>query len=104
MDTETISAFRFRLYWLAAKMTSCIWVAIPVDCIILHWYACGVDRRADGRTVTWLPKFLGWVDYHSLLRLGLGSRALLARVELRYNPLSPNIHIQIICTDLITLS
>ena len=26
-----------------------------------HWYACG----ADGRSVTWLPNFLGWVDYLS---------------------------------------
>ena len=33
-----------------AKITSsCIWVAIPVDWVILHWYACGVDGRSLGR-------------------------------------------------------
>ena len=34
-----------------AKITSsCIWVAIPVDRAILHWFACGANgRRADGR-------------------------------------------------------
>ena len=53
--------------WFPYKITSsCIWVAIPVD-----WYACD----ADGRTVTWLPKFLGWVDYHIFLGKGLRSRA-----------------------------
>ena len=68
-DTETISAFRFRLYWLfnclcfarsgwlrlmamrfPVKITSsCLWVAIPVEWVTLHWYACG----ADGRTFLW---------------------------------------------------
>ena len=39
-----------------AKITSgCIWVAIPVDWVILHWYACG----ADGRSVGVRPR-----DYH----------------------------------------
>ena len=66
-DTETISAVRFRLYWLLlsllykttvtmripAKITSsCIWVAKPVDWVILHWYACGADRRSLGRAVS----------------------------------------------------
>ena len=27
-----------------------IWVAIPVDRVILQWFACGADRRAVGRT------------------------------------------------------
>ena len=78
-DTETISAFRFRLYWLfscsmpykthvamrfPAKITSsCIWVAIPVGWVILHWYACGADGRSFGLfTGSWLPNFLRWVD------------------------------------------
>ena len=26
--------------------SSCIWVAIPVDWVILHWYACGADGRS----------------------------------------------------------
>ena len=31
-----------------AKITSsCIWVAIPVDWIILRWYACGADGRSQ---------------------------------------------------------
>ena len=34
-----------------AKITSsCIWVAIPVDWNILHWYLCGAYGRADTRT------------------------------------------------------
>ena len=27
-----------------------IWVAITVEWVILHWYACGVDGRAGGRS------------------------------------------------------
>ena len=66
-DTRTIFAFLFRLYWLIllyllfktlvamrfpAKVTSsCIWAAIPVDWVILHWYACGADGRSLGRAV-----------------------------------------------------
>ena len=35
-----------------AKMTlSSIWVAIPVDWVILHWCACGADGRSLGRAV-----------------------------------------------------
>ena len=58
--------------WVAmrfpAKITSsCIWVAIPVNWVILHWYACGADRRSvawavGGCMVTWLTNFLKWVD------------------------------------------
>ena len=43
------------------------------------------DVRMDGRTVTWLPKFLEWMDYQILLGMGLFSSALRARVELRCN-------------------
>ena len=51
------------------KITSSgIWVAIPVDWVILHWYACDADGWSGGRCrVTWLPNFLGWVVYHMLL-------------------------------------
>ena len=35
--------------------------------------------RTDGRTVTWLPNFLGWVDYHISLAMGLRPRAREAR-------------------------
>ena len=31
-------------------------------CESKHWYACGADGRLVGRSVTWLPNFLGWVD------------------------------------------
>ena len=31
-------------------------------CESKHWYACGADGRSLGRSVTWLPNFLGWVD------------------------------------------
>ena len=34
-------------------------------CESKHWYACGADRRSLGRSVTWLPNFLEWVDYLS---------------------------------------
>ena len=44
-----------------AKITSsCIWVTIPVDWVISHWYARGADRR-----------FLGWVDYFIFLPMVL---------------------------------
>ena len=31
--------------------SSCIGVAIPVDWVILHWYAFGVDGRSLGRSL-----------------------------------------------------
>ena len=35
-----------------AKITSsCIWIAIPVDWVILYWYACGADGRSLGQSV-----------------------------------------------------
>ena len=62
--------------FLPNKTLSCIWVAIPVDWVILHWYACGADGRSLARwlarcTVTWLPNFLGSVDYYIFLAMGL---------------------------------
>ena len=81
---KTRMAMRFP-----AKITSsCIWVAMPVDWVILHWYACGADGRLVGRTVTWLPKFLEWVDHHIFLGMGLRSRllwALLSSSSSSYN-------------------
>ena len=29
--------------------SSCIWVTIPVDWVVLHSYACGADGRSLGR-------------------------------------------------------
>ena len=58
--------------WLPTKMTSgCIWISIPVDWVILHWYPCDADRQSVRCTDTWLPKFVGWVDYHIFLRMVL---------------------------------
>ena len=38
-------------YVISRQITwSCIWVAIPVDWVILHWYACGADGRSVGRS------------------------------------------------------
>ena len=31
-------------------------------CESKRWYACGADGRSVGRSVTWSPNFLGWVD------------------------------------------
>ena len=54
MDTKTISAFvfidslvvtRVAVRFPAKLTSSCIWVAIPVNWVILHWYVCGADRR-----------------------------------------------------------
>ena len=81
-DTETIillTLFLSLLYktpvamrFPARKTSSCIWVTIQVDWVILHWYACGADGRSLGRaggrcTVTWSPNFHGWVDYFVFL-------------------------------------
>ena len=71
------------LFVLLNKTLSRIWVAIPVDWVILHWYACGADGRLLARcTVTWLPNFLGWVVYHIFLPMVL--RCALRARELRY--------------------
>ena len=57
------------------KTLSCIWVAVLVDWVILHWYDCGADGRSLARcTVTWLSNFLGRVDYI------LGDRWAVSRV------------------------
>ena len=31
------------------KTSSCVWVAIPIDWVILRWFACGADGRTVGR-------------------------------------------------------
>ena len=59
-----------------AKITSsCIW--LPYLLIELFYIGMPV-MWTDGRTVTRLPKSLGWVDYHIFLGMGLRSRALSA--------------------------
>ena len=44
---KTLVAMRFP----AKITTSCIWVAMLVDWVILHCYACGADGRSLGRVV-----------------------------------------------------
>ena len=53
IDSSVVS-FSFSLSdyktWMAVRFptkiaSSCIWVAVPVDWVILHWYACGADAR-----------------------------------------------------------
>ena len=53
-------------------------------CESKHWFPCGADgssgRRVVGQSVsqckvTWLPNFLGWVDYHISLGMELRPRA-----------------------------
>ena len=62
-DTETISAFRFRLYWLLV-VSSSIWVAMPVDWVILHWYACGEDGRwVYGHLITKFSRMVRLVHF-----------------------------------------
>ena len=41
------------------------------------------NGRSGGRTFTWLPNVLGWVDYHVFFGMGLRPRLTLA-VEFRY--------------------
>ena len=72
------------------KTLSCIWVAIPVEWIILHRYACGADGRSGGRavgrcTVTWLPNFLGLVVFHIFYPWCSAARASRARAPLLIN-------------------
>ena len=61
----------------AKTTSSCIWVAIGCHTCRLSYFTlvclwCGrVVERAGGRTVTWLPNFLGWVDYFIFLPMVL---------------------------------
>ena len=40
-------------------------------------YACNADGRSDGRTVTWLQKFLAWMNYQIFSDMGLRLREAL---------------------------
>ena len=70
---------------------------MPVDWVILLWYACGADEQV---TVTWLPKVLGWVDYHIFLGMRLHSRAQRARMELRYDLIDPCVSVLFITINI----
>ena len=45
-DTTLLLFFLSKSPGGHVKTLSCIWVAIPVDWVILHWYACGGDGRS----------------------------------------------------------
>ena len=53
------------------------WVAFGLPYLLIELFYIGMpvvrtDGRAGGRcTVTWLPNFLGWVDYHIFLPMVL---------------------------------
>ena len=83
-DTETISAFRFHLYWLFSCLcfTRRVAMQIPTKTtfglpyLLIELFFIGMPVvPTNERTVTWLPKFLGWLDYHIFLGMGLRSRA-----------------------------
>ena len=61
---------------IGLRSAACLFFCFTLVC---QW--CG---RTGGLTVTWSPKFLGWVDYHIFLGIRLRSSPLLVRLELRY--------------------
>ena len=74
-DTTLLLCFLCKSPGGHVKTLSCIWVAIPVDWVIyIGMPVVGTDGRSLSRcTVTWLPNFLGWVDYHICWAMGLSA-------------------------------
>ena len=89
-DTETISAFRFRLHWLFGylcftrreylcdsrqnnlELHLCChtwWLSFFTS--VCLWCGWAVGRAVGRWTVTWLLNFLGWVVYHIFLPMVL---------------------------------
>ena len=101
-DTETISAFRFRLYLLfscdaggyAISRQNNLELHLGCHTCWLNYFTlvCLWCGRTVGRTVTWLPNFVGWVDYHiflpKVLRCALFARESSATNECRALTLS----------------
>ena len=58
-------------------------------CEISHSLPCGedgrVNGRSDGRTVTCVQKFLGWIDNQIFLALGLRARVARALLQFFYD-------------------
>ena len=69
-----VKTFFFRRLLTLSIFMVCLWCG-----------RTGRGGRADGRTVTWLPKFLGWVDYHILLAMGLRSSARALSYAIKYH-------------------
>ena len=72
-------------------------VAMPVDWVILLWYAWGADEQV---MVTWLQRVFGWVDYHIFLGMRLCSRVQSARVELPYDLIDPCVPVLFIAINI----
>ena len=72
------------MWFPARKTSSCIWVAINllVELFYTDMPVLETDGRLGGRTVMWLPDFLGWVDYFIFLLMVI--RCTLCKQELRY--------------------
>ena len=62
--------------WFPSKIKS--WVAFGLPYLLIELFYFGMPVvRMDGRcTVTWLPNFLGWIDHHISLAMGLHPRAV----------------------------
>ena len=76
-----LTAVNWSQHWCAISFL--LAPKVVRKCESKHWLSCGADgRRAGGRcTVTWLPNFLGWVDYLSYGATSTGAlRANLATV------------------------
>ena len=65
--------------------SSSIWVAIPVDWVIIHWYACAADGRSGDRSVYGhvITKFSRMGSLPHFFTHGAPLRALRTR-QLRY--------------------
>ena len=63
-DTTLLAFFLSKSPGGHAIFFRCIWVAIPVDRVILYWCAREVDGRSTARAVYGhvITNFLGWVD------------------------------------------
>ena len=78
-----------RWYWSADILFWQLSIDHNIDVQLVFYWAPKLESvkvnigfpvvRTDGRTVTWLPNFLGRVDYHISLAMGLRPRARFAR-------------------------
>ena len=55
IDSLVVSASQDAVGYAISRqnnlVSNCIWLVIPDDWVILHWYACGADGRMDARVV-----------------------------------------------------
>ena len=63
IDSSFVSASQDEV---PGKITSsCIWIIIPVDSVILYWYAYGADGRTGGRSRDYQNFSDGWITTFS---------------------------------------